>query len=440
MPPALTDYTWAFGESGYVLNVDNFSTLPFFDVTSITGLDSAPPRTNTSEHQGTDGTYVDSQYMSMRTIIITGNLYTAASDPDTVCSLLKQQYGVGQGIQPFYFKHPNQPLKFINAQATGATYSVDVNRRIGITPMMLTLLASDPYIYDYPAESVIVPIGTLGGFSVLNLNSDFESNVTNWTAANGATIAQSAAQAYSGLNSMLMTPNGVTAVPKSSAELDAIVPGNTYVALAKVFCSAAYATGVQVVINWYTSGSVYISTTSGPPVALSATTWTPLQIAGTAPATAAFGQIVVQAIGTPSAATLFYWDLCQLGLYSGMGFNMGFNMGFGTMVVTATGFVYNNGTHTAYPIIKLNGPLNNPVVADTVLGISMPFSINLASTDQLVIDCNARSVVLNKTSSARTALQGRKWFSIPSQTGDSFFLSAGGGTGNMEVDLYNTYY
>jgi hypothetical protein len=239
---------------------------------------------------------------------------------------------------------------------------------------------------------------------------------------------------------MLMTPNGATALPNVSCELDAVLPGNTYVGLANVFCSAAWASGAQVILSWYTSSSVFISSVTEAAVALPITTWKSLVVSGTAPATAAFAKITVQALGTPSAATLFYWDLCQLGEYAGAGFNMGFNMGFGSPVVVSAGYVFNAGTHTAYPVIKLNGPLAGPVIADTVNGIIMALNINLSSSDQLVIDCRSRSVVLNGSSSARTALQGRKWFFLPAGTGDSFFMSANSGTGTMEVDLYNTYY
>ena len=177
----MTDYTYAFGDSGFILNTDNASTFPFVDITDISGLDNAPIRQSTDEHEGMDGTYVDADFMSMRTIVLTGNLYTAINDPETVCDILKAQYGPGNGIQPFYFKSPSKSLRFVNAQGGGAKYDLDNNRGMGITPIQLTLFAGDPYVYDYPANidtaNFVVPTGIGIGFN-MRFNTGFGGTLT----------------------------------------------------------------------------------------------------------------------------------------------------------------------------------------------------------------------------------------------------------------------
>jgi hypothetical protein len=189
MPPAgMTNYTYAFGDDGVVLNTDNANTLPFFDVTDITGLDSAPQRTNTDEHQGTDGTYVDSQYMSSRTIVITGDMYTSINDPETVLMKLKQQFSGSQGVKPFYFALPGQTLKYINCLGGGIKYDQDTNRSIGKTAgVQLTLLAGDPYIYDYPTQQagITIPVISSNGMS---FNVSFNMGFGGAIVGNQATL------------------------------------------------------------------------------------------------------------------------------------------------------------------------------------------------------------------------------------------------------------
>lgn len=153
MPPTLTDYQFALDENGFVLNTDFGGVFPFIDVAQITGLDSAPLRTTTVEHESMDGTFIDAAYQSMRTIVITGTLYTSSRDTDTLLDSLKAAY-TSSVIRPFYFQLPGKRLRFVWAQGGGVQYDIDVNRRLGITAVQLTLLCSDPYIYDYPGSFI----------------------------------------------------------------------------------------------------------------------------------------------------------------------------------------------------------------------------------------------------------------------------------------------
>ena len=184
MPPvAMSDYTFAFGENGFVLNSDSLG-LPFLDVTSVTGLDTAPLRTATDEHQGMDGTYIDSSFMSSRTIVINGNLYTDPGDPDTLLRQLRADYN-SDTVRPFYFQQPGQGLQFVNGQGGGCAYAIDTNRNSGVTPIQLMVLAGNPYIYDYPASvgSVSVPtVVTAGAGFNMAFNVGFGGTLPNTSA------------------------------------------------------------------------------------------------------------------------------------------------------------------------------------------------------------------------------------------------------------------
>lgn len=284
--PTLNQYAFQFDDSGFQLNSDSLG-LPFVDVSGVSGLDTAPLRITTDEHQGMDGTYIDSPYMSSRTIVVTGTLYTDPADPDTLLLRLRRDYN-RDAVRPFYFQLPGQPVRYINGQGGGCQYDVDTNRRTGSTPIQLTVLAGDPYIYDWPAQSSSISLAN--------------------------------------------------------------VP------------------------------------------------------------------------------------------HVGMGFNAFFNMGFGGAIPGTTMTVTNSGTHRAYPIITLNGPMTNPVLTDSASGISMAFTITLGTQDQLVIDCQRKSVILNGTQSRRNTLAGLNWFSVPEGMQETVQIVIAAGTGSATLKLNSTYF
>jgi phage-related protein len=159
MAPSLNDYEFQFGDTGVVLNTDDMG-MPFIDLQSVSGLDTAPLRSSTDEHQGMDGAYVDSPFVSARTIVLTGNLYTDPDDTDTLLDQLRADY-TQDDVRPFYFQLPGRPTRFINCQGGGFRYDIDGGRRAGLTAIQATLVAEDPYIYDATPTSSTVAVPTL---------------------------------------------------------------------------------------------------------------------------------------------------------------------------------------------------------------------------------------------------------------------------------------
>jgi hypothetical protein len=494
MAPVVTlkNYEYAFGDNGYIVNSDFNNTLPFYDVDTITGLDGAPPRVNSASRNDRDGAWVSATYVDMRTIAINGTMYTNSNDPDTVLDRLRAEYapkrigystpyGLPQysptAVQPFWFQHPGKPLRFVLAQGGGAQYSIDSSRRTGLTPLQLTLLAGDPYIYDFPPTDFTVGGNTAGP---LNINPYFETGVSPWTAINNATIIQSSAVVFSGYYTLRINGNGATANPIARSEVTIpVTVGSKYQGTIRFYSPSAWATGVQINIRWYNSGGSFLSATTGTSAALSATTWTLFSVLGTAPASAAFASIDASILGTPTSGQFFYTDEALLLPAGGASFPFSFASNFGGNVKFDPNVtVFNNGTHTSYPLFTIYGPIRDPVITDSLTWDQMVFNITLSNLDILVVDPRNKAVILQAGApipwppkqgpvsdiligtnfmdptgiqprprtkytirNARATLQGLRFFTVPSKAAVTFYLTGRNTTSatRFRVTNYNTY-
>lgn len=162
--PTLSDYEYQFGADGILLNSSaaggTTATLPFYDVERVSGLDSPEFRTTTRDHEGVDGGYVDSEYMTMRTVVIEGTIYADPQDAEDICDRLRYNFRPSTEERPFYFKHPNKPPRVVFGKGLGARYNVEQLRRWGSTACQCTLICPTPYIYD---AAEIIGFGDLGG-------------------------------------------------------------------------------------------------------------------------------------------------------------------------------------------------------------------------------------------------------------------------------------
>lgn len=158
MTPSLNDYESQMDDDGFVLNKDSIG-LPFVDVTKYTGLDNAPFRLTQHDHEGVDGGYVDSEFMTTRTVTIEGTAYVDPSNPDALFDVLKRNFRPSKLARPFYFKSPGVGVRKLFGKAQGIRYDVDAARRIGKTDVVATVLCGDPYIYD---SDQIVAFGFVG--------------------------------------------------------------------------------------------------------------------------------------------------------------------------------------------------------------------------------------------------------------------------------------
>lgn len=161
---------------------------------------------------------------------------------------------------------------------------------------------------DAPVATLTAPpqVGT----DTLNLNPTFEVDASSWTATNG-TFARDITQFQTGIASGKLTPNGTSPAPQvESDKVSGITQYQRVFATSWVRTPTTWAGGVSLVINWYTSGNVFISSSTIATVAsLTGATWTQISgWSGPAPATAAKAALVAVISGTPAAANTLFID------------------------------------------------------------------------------------------------------------------------------------
>lgn len=149
--------------------------------------------------------------------------------------------------------------------------------------------------------------GTLVGGLPNNLlpvaDSDFESALTgNWTATN-ATLTQSAAQAFTGTHSLLITATATATVTVSYTPKLAGLATTPMVFSGWMFTPQTSITA-QTGTQWFTGGGASISTVYGTSVALAQNTWTPVTARLAAPATSSTQSMSWQITGLANTQTV----------------------------------------------------------------------------------------------------------------------------------------
>lgn len=170
-------------------------------------------------------------------------------------------------------------------------------------------------------ESVINVDTTIGPLWInsldkLTLNPDFEFDGSSWTVSGGTLtrVATPADAPFDGSWSGLITPDGVSATVAAESSDGAVVAGSTYRVHGWLRC--ARARQVDLTVNWYTAGLVYISTTFNP-ITVAANVWTRFDFKQVAPATAAVGRARPRMASTPPAGDLLWFDVCFLATPNG---------------------------------------------------------------------------------------------------------------------------
>lgn len=110
----------------------------------------------------------------------------------------------------------------------------------------------------------------------------FESGVTGWTGTNG-TLAQDVTLAHRDTASAKLTVTGTPVQAYARPANVAVTPGTRYTARMWVYRSTAGK--VTAAIDWASVATGYVST-SAVDFNVAATTWTPIEVTGTCPATA----------------------------------------------------------------------------------------------------------------------------------------------------------
>jgi hypothetical protein len=123
----------------------------------------------------------------------------------------------------------------------------------------------------------------------------------------------------------------------------------------------------------------------------------------------------------------------------GVAFPITFPVTFSTST-TVTGSAPNNGTFGAPITITFYGPLDSPVVTDTVTGNRVSLDYSISTGDTVIVDTLSRTVTLNGSGSIYSALSTDSVFmEIPAETTSNFELVNNGGTGYAEISFRDTW-
>lgn len=196
---------------------------------------------------------------------------------------------------------PAAKLAFWQLAADHTTLAAAANA--GDTTITLNPLpdaATVPYTAHVP--------GKLAHWNQLS-NPGFETGTAPWTVY-GGTLAQSTDYVHSGTYSGVVTPDGVSAQDYISSETIPVSPGDKVKASAFVYFTVA-AGNYGVGVDWFDSTKTYLSTSSNPGAG-AAGAWLDTTNTYTAPANAAYAEIVPTHRDTPPASHPMYVDDASL--------------------------------------------------------------------------------------------------------------------------------
>lgn len=154
------------------------------------------------------------------------------------------------------------------------------------------------------AVAEILPVPLIPG-NELNLNTQsIETDASGWLLLTNSTVAQSAAQAYDGTNSLSITAtaSGVTEVI-TATPYPAVTPGTVY-----QFFFAAYTTSSGIVAQAdgdFYNVSTFVSSFAPPNVALTPNQWTWVSVTQVAPATATLLRPIPHFVATAPGQVVF---------------------------------------------------------------------------------------------------------------------------------------
>lgn len=140
------DLVFKLGNSGVELNTS--VSLPFVDITKVTGLDSAPYRETQRDHEGVDGGFMDAEFERGRSIVLEGTVYADTATMETYLDSLKENYAPSRTLIPFYLQPPGTGERVVFVKPLGCRYDWETMRRTGQSAIQFSMFAEDPRIYS----------------------------------------------------------------------------------------------------------------------------------------------------------------------------------------------------------------------------------------------------------------------------------------------------
>lgn len=201
-----SDYTYQFLDTGVPINTAVTPNLPFIDLDSVTGLDSAPVRSSANMREGQDGGFLDALYSDMRTIVMAGTAYAPPGTIEQYLDSLYTNYAPNSSPQPFYFKHPGVNQRTIFCKSLGVKCDTDSLRRFGSGAIQIQLQSEDPNKY----EEAVSFSGTVGVASTGRAyNKAFNYGYGGTGLAGGCTVTNTGKKTTGGILTLTNVDNAV---------------------------------------------------------------------------------------------------------------------------------------------------------------------------------------------------------------------------------------
>lgn len=483
----LADLTWQL-DNGPILNSD--VSLPFTDIETVQGFDSAPFRETQRDHEGVDGGFMDAEFETGRDIVLSGTVYaTDVNNIESYLDSLKQNFAPRTSPVPLVFKAAGVNERVIYVKPRGCRYNWDQGYRTGTVPIQLMLYAEDPRFYDNVLQGFSVPLGgqATTGMGFRPITDTFTRSVSNgwgtadtgqsWTVV--GTAADFSVTGTKGQHSLaaLSAPHfsQIGSFADGDVAFDVTIPVNAtggnydtgdaifryvdsnnyyqchliadtdgfakvgigklvagvFTTLAGLVSVGAYSPGTVVKMRAEVFGSTlkvkgWLSTASEPD------SWT-----GTATDTSftAAGQLSIKT-QLSGGNTNTQPVVIQVDNYLG-NTGMGFPLGFGPTVSPTGATVVNGGNRPTPATFTIQGPVTNPSILNAVTGQILSFNITLGASDVLVVDSGARTVILNGNANVRNTLQQPNWWLFP--PGSTNVVFNGVGSGTLIINLRNAW-
>lgn len=103
--------------------------------------------------------------------------------------------------------------------------------------------------------------------------------------------------------------------------------------------------------------------------------------------------------------------------------------------------VTNAGTVESYPVLILNGPLNNPIIRNTTVNRYIELNLTISTGEQLIVDMLKKTAILNGSTPvvANLSSGSKYWWLEPGDNAVSIQTSNGGDAGNVQLQWRNAY-
>jgi hypothetical protein len=159
MSTLINDTTFQLTDTGIVINDDTLPGVPFIDIETVSGLDSAPFRQTKRDHEGVDGGFMDAEFETGRDIALVGVLYTNGNPMETFLDSLKANWAPSTVLLPLYIFTVETGLRVVFVKPLGVAYDWDALRRTGMAAVTFTAYAEDPRIYSGTLQTAFLPLG-----------------------------------------------------------------------------------------------------------------------------------------------------------------------------------------------------------------------------------------------------------------------------------------